>query len=194
MSRAASASRSTLRPAASRSEPRSKTAPRHHPAAEPARRDHHRPHRAGVEVEPGQRRQPLHLHAAVGREVVVGEDRVGRQAQHRRVAEEEGEVAGQQVGLLLVGGHREHAAGPGRAGGEQLLDQPAAGGAGQAGDVDRPAVGQRPPHPRGGVGGSGLGLAVGSGMGACGGAAGLSIAWRPGPAPGRRRGATRLLP
>ena len=77
-----------------------------------ARRDHHRANLRAGEVEPGERRQPVHLQPAVGGEVVVGEHGIGGHPDHRRrsraaLAQEERQVAGEEVGLLLVGGDGE---------------------------------------------------------------------------------------
>ena len=86
-------------------------------------------------MEPRQGREPLQLHPAVGREVVVGEDRVGGDAQHRARAEEDGEVAREGLGLLLVGGDGQHRAGPARPRREELAQEEAAGGPDEAGHL-----------------------------------------------------------
>ncbi len=103
-------------------------------AGQRAGRDHHRAHVRAGEVQPGQRRQPVHLQAPVRGEVVVGEHRVGGDPDHRGAArafpaQEEGEVPGEEVRLLLVDGdgeqgspsgtgaeHPERGEPPGRAG------------------------------------------------------------------------------
>ncbi len=97
-------------------------------------------------MEPGQRRQPLHLHAAVGREVVVGEDGVGRDAEHAVRTQEEGEVAGERVGLVLVGRDRQDQPDATRALAEQVADEKAARRADHAGDVDGAPCGECPAH------------------------------------------------
>ncbi len=81
-------------------------APRDHAPGERACRDHTaRTGRRGGEVElAASAAEPLHLHAAIGREVVVREHRVGRDAHHRLAAQEEGDVACERLGLVLVGG------------------------------------------------------------------------------------------
>lgn len=80
--------------------------PGEHAAGDGASRDHHGAHAAGVQVQPGQRPQALQLDATVGGEVVVREDRVGRDANDRRGGarrrrQEEREIASQLVRLLL---------------------------------------------------------------------------------------------
>ncbi len=104
-----------------------------------ARRHHHRPDVRAGEVEPGERRQPVHLQAAIGGEVVVGEHGIGRDPHHRRgarslPAEEEGEIPGEQIGLLLVDGDgEEHALPP--TGSEEPQRREATGRAGEADHV-----------------------------------------------------------
>ena len=111
---------------------------RHHAPRERARRDHHRPHRRTVEVEPGQRREPLHLEAAVRRQVVVRQHRVCRDAHDGRglalSAEEEGEVARQLVCLVLARCDGEEYP-RGLAAPQEILRHPPARCASEAGDI-----------------------------------------------------------
>ena len=57
----------------------------------------------------------------------------------------------ERVGLVLVGGHAQDEPRAARAGRELVADEQAAGGAGEAGDLGEPPLGERLPHagPRG---------------------------------------------
>ena len=104
---------------------------RHHPARQRPGRHHQGANPARRKLQPPQGGEPLHLQGAVGREVVVRQHRIGRQAEHHalsagRGGEEEGEVACQLVRLLLAGRDGEQHPRPARA--DELPGQPAARG------------------------------------------------------------------